>query len=157
MEEQDNIIDLGQLIEPTRVDFQFETPGWSMLLLMVSMVIMVFAVKAIRAYLKNAYRREALRLLANIENEFRQTKDVVCVNDTMILLKQVSLQTYARIEVADLHGAEWLRFLDSKSRNVAFLQFEQAILSALYKNEIGDIEDINGVFMHSKNWIKHHA
>lgn len=157
MESQEEIIDLGPLIESPRVSFQFETPGWYMLAAIVAVVVVVFIIVGIRKYLKNAYRREAIRLLGAVEIRFREKQDVTCVNDVMILLKQVSLQTFSRGEVADLHGAKWLAFLDSKCKHASFVEFEPSISNALYKNEIGQSEDVLGVFKQSLNWIKHHA
>ena len=157
MEPQEEIIDLGPLIQSPRVAFQFDTPGWYVLLTVAVIILLFIVIIGIRKYLKNAYRREALRLLEAIENRFQKEQDVACLNDAMILLKQVSLQTYSRSEVADLHGEKWLNFLDSKSKQATFSTFKQTIFSALYKSEITDNSQVLGIFKQSQNWIENHA
>lgn len=157
MDEQTNIVELGPIYEPSPVAFGFETIGWKILATVLIILLAWSLFVLIRRYIKNAYRREATRMLANIELRFNTEKEVACINDAMVLLKQVSLKTYARSEVADLHGREWLTYLSEKSKHVDFLIHTEFVLSALYKNELKDLKEAQGFFNESKKWIKYHV
>lgn len=150
-------IDLGPLYEPTPVAFHFETPGWYLVFGIGLLLILWISVVLVLKYRRNAYRRQALKLLFTIENRFHSNQEVACVNDTMILLKQVALTTYPRAAVAELSGELWLQFLDSKAEKASFASISDTLLSALYQNKIDQPEQVVQVFNNARNWIKHHA
>lgn len=157
MGEQTGIIELGPIYEPEPVAFEFVTMGWKVLLVVLAILITWSLFVSIRKYIKNAYRREAVRMLARMEQRFKSEKDVACINDSMVLLKQVSLKTYQRNEVANLHGREWLAYLDKKSKHVDFIAHTEFVLSALYKNELKDLNEAQSFFREAEKWIKHHV
>ena len=150
-------IDLGPLYEPTPVAFHFETPGWYVVFGVALVLLLWLILKLILNYRRNAYRRRALKLLGTIEERFKTNQEAACVNDTMVLLKQVALTTYSRAEVAELNGEVWLEFLDSKSKNTSFTSMAEIVLSALYQNKLENPETANHVFANARNWITHHA
>ena len=155
--EESNTPGLGPLFEPAPVVFQFETPGWYVVFGILGLLIFIMTIKAILKYHKNAYRRQALVLLKTIENKFSTEQDVKCINDTMVLLKQVSLTTFNRNEVAELNGKAWLEYLDSKAKHSTFVQLENAVFQALYQNKLEQPQSAQQVFTNARNWIKHHA
>lgn len=150
-------IDLGPLYEPTPVAFHFETSGWYVFFGIALGILLWFILKFILKYRRNAYRRQALKLLGTVEERFKSNQEAACVNDTMVLLKQVALTTYGRAEVAELNGEVWLEFLDSKSKNTSFTSLADIVLSALYRNKLENPETANHVFTDARNWITHHA
>ena len=123
MSAQADNIDLGPLYEPAPVGFHFETMGWPILFSTLGILIIVTLLKVGIKYYKNAYRRQAIQLINTIENRFQTKQEAACINDMMVVLKQVSLTTYIRSEVADLSGTDWLEFLESKSKGVPFLKY----------------------------------
>lgn len=100
---------LGQLIEPDPVRYSFNTPGWHAVLILMLIIILLIAFFQYRKYRKNAYRREALWKLEEIENSGKSL--VYSIN---LLLKTVAIQLFGRRTVADLHGPSWFSFLSSK-------------------------------------------
>ncbi len=150
-------IDLGPLYEPRPVAFHFETPGWYLVFGVGLLLILWLSAVLVLKYRRNAYRRQALKLLITIENRFHSSQEVACVNDTMILLKQVALTTYPRAAVAELSGELWLQFLDSKVEKASFTPISDTLFLALYQNKIDQPEQVVQVFNNARNWIKHHA
>lgn len=157
MEQTPDTIDLGPLYEPSAVAFNFETPGWYVLFGLLLMFFLILIIKASINYYRSAYRRQALVLLNTIESRYNNKQEVACINDTMVLLKQVSLTTFNRVDVADLNGNLWLKFLDSKTKHSSFLSFEEVFKNALYQNKLEEPEAAKEVFTNAKYWIKHHA
>lgn len=132
-----------QLIEPSRVAFTFGAPGWDVLggvvLLVMGGVIWVF----IRHYRKNRYRREALAMLARME-------DLYSVN---MLLKRVAMGILPREEVAGLRGGEWIEFLNTMRRRRLFDERDERLVSGLYGPAEGAGEGFRGK---AHEWIKKH-
>ncbi len=100
---------LGHLIEPDPVRYSFNTPGWHTVLILLLIVILLIAFFQYRKYRKNAYRREALRKLEQIENSGNPL--VYSIN---LLLKTMAIRLFGRSIVAALHGSDWFSFLYSK-------------------------------------------
>jgi len=157
MADQIENIDLGPLFEPDPVLFRFETVGWYVLFTLLLILALFLLTKAVRGYLKNAYRRKAIELLGSIENAFRRDQDPACISDVMILLKQVSLTSYGRAQVAELSGLVWLEFLESKTSNTPFSEFNEVVHKALYQNRLDDHQKAQQLFSISKKWISKHA
>ena len=157
MSAQVDNIDLGPLYEPAPVGFHFETMGWPILFSILIILVLVILIKASLKYYKNAYRRQAIQLINTIENRFQTKQEASCINDMMVVLKQVSLTTYARNEVADLSGVAWLEFLESKSKGTSFLKYDKVLSQALYQNKIEQPEEVKQLFTSSKKWINHHT
>ncbi len=151
------VIDLGPLYEPDALRFSFETPGWYMLggLLLLLAVLLFF--KWLKRYRKNAYRREALRNLTIIEDKFYNQKDVLCLNDVLVLLKLVAIKAFGRQQVAQLYGNDWLEFLESKGKNTPFTHYKQHIVNTLYDTIAVDMKGKKALMELSKKWIITHA
>jgi len=104
-----NTSTLGQLIEPDPVPYSFNTPGWHAVLILLLIIFVVITFIQYRKYRKNAYRREALQKLEQIENSGHSV--VYAIN---LLLKTMAIQLFGRKTVANLHGPSWFFFLASK-------------------------------------------
>ena len=61
---------------------------------------------------RNAYRAAGLELLAQAQT----------VYDVSIALKRVALVAWPRAQVASLHGADWVRFLNNTCRRCRFAE-----------------------------------
>jgi hypothetical protein len=93
---------LQELELPEPVRFTFETPGWYLLAGLVLAFGLWLAYRLWKRWQADAYRRAALAELAAIEAPRKLPE----------LLKRVALVAYPRVQVAELHGDEWLGFLD---------------------------------------------
>ena len=145
---------LGQLIEPDPVRYSFNTPGWHLVFILLLIIFIVIAFIQYRNYRKNAYRREALRKLEQIENSGESL--VYSVN---LLLKTMAIQLFGRTTVADLHGPSWFSFLTSKLEKHPGLT-DQSIdeyTLALY-NEQFELEESSRkeLVAFARFWIKKH-
>jgi hypothetical protein len=150
-------IDLGPLYEPDAIRFSFETPGWYLVAGLLLLVAVLLFVKWLKRYRKNVYRREALRNLRIIEDKSYNQKDVLCLNDVLVLLKLVAIKAFGRQQVAQLHGNDWLEFLESKGRNTPFTHYKQHIVNTLYGTIEVDVKEKKALMELSKKWIKTHA
>ena len=147
------IMDSATLIEPSPIQFSFDTPGWYFTGVAFIFLVVIFSVKWVIRYRKNAYRRQAIKILDS--NKIDEESDgVVHILET---LKLVAITTYGRDEVANLSGKDWFKFLDSSSIKTSFTEFEKPVLSALYKDETIDKAIFQKLLSTSKNWILTHA
>ncbi|SFU02247.1 protein of unknown function [Algoriphagus locisalis] len=144
-------LDLGQIYEPPPVSFTFETVGWAILggLLMMGVLVILFF--AIRKYLRNRYRREALEALAKLETDQNSFPQV------LVILKRVAMQVFGREKVGTLYGSSWLSFLDKTGKQVALLKYEKQIEALIYQDKIPDDAARREILVQAQKWIKTHA
>jgi len=121
---------IGQLIEPKPVGYSFNTPGWYLVLGLLILVAIVVVIVQYRKYLKNAYRRKALKQIEYIV----QTKKETVVFEINQLLKTMAISLFGREKVASLYGEEWFRFLNT-SMKVQMDINSQEITKAIYNTE----------------------
>ena len=149
--------DIGILYVPEPIRFSFETPGWYLLGSLLFLFIIFFLFKRLKHYRGNAYRREALKKIALIEDHQNKQQDILYINSILIVLKAVAIRSYGRQQVAPLYGDDWLLFLESKGENTPFTQYKNSIINALYKTVLIDIQESTKIVELSKKWIKTHA
>ena len=126
--------ELGPLFEPEAVGFTFQAPGWYLLAGLLVILAIYFFVQSLRRYLKNAYRREALKQLTKIEMGAGQKSDGK-LRATMLLLKGLAIQSFGREPMASLHGSDWLDFLEGSGKGTPFREYASTISDALYRGE----------------------
>jgi hypothetical protein len=148
--------DPGRLIEPDPVRFSFDAPGWYVLAVILIISFVIFFIRWMKRYRKNAYRRAALRRIAELTSASTASTEII-LNELMILLKRVALQTYGRQKVASLSGEEWFSYLESKGKNTPFVEFEEPVTAAIYEGEKLENKTIDELVQLSKKWIKTHA
>ena len=150
-------IDIGKLYVPEPVHFSFATPGWYLLGGLILLLIAFLFFRWLKHYRENAYRREALKNLAIIEDKLNKQLDVLYLNDVLVLLKVVAIKAFGRQQVAQLYGNDWLVFLESKGENTPFTQYEHSVFNSLYETVGVDINELKKILELSKTWIKTHA
>jgi len=150
-------IDLGPLYEPNAMRFSFETPGWYVLGILLLLVATFLFFSWLKRYRKNAYRREALKTIARIEQHSQNQNEGNQLNDIWVLLKFVAIEAFGRQEVAQLYGDEWLEFLESKGKNTPFTDYRQHIANTLYEPISLDPKETKALMELSKQWISTHA
>ena len=150
-------IDLGPLYEPDAVRFSFETQGWYVLSGLLLLFVALLFFTWLKRYRKNAYRREALKTIARIEQHSLNQNEGNQLNDIWVLLKLVAIEAFGRQEVAQLYGDDWLEFLESKGRNTPFTDYRQHIANTLYEPISLDPKETKALMELSKQWISTHA
>ena len=149
--------ELGPLYEPEAIGFSFQSPGWYFLGGMIVLLALYISIKWLRKYLKNAYRRDALKHLSAIESELEGQEEAVSLRKILVLLKNVAMQAFGRENVAALYGKGWLLFLEEKGKDTAFLKYSSSISASLYRLEKPQREQLREIIDLSKRWIKTHA
>lgn len=147
--------DIGEILEPENVSFSFDTIGWKYLFALFFFTIITSSILFIKNYIKNTYRRKALKELNKLKAT-KQTNSAI-VNNANLLLKKITIQIYGRNETANLYGKEWVIFLDSKTKNIDNRNIEKIFSKASYMSEELNLEERNTVVAFTKKWIETHA
>jgi hypothetical protein len=156
--QQEENIKLSPIIDADPIPFTMDTLGWKVLFFIVFLTILFIAYKYYVNYKHNAYRREAIaEIQALINNETESSS--AFISKIMFLIKQTALQTYDRKTVASLKGETWLTFLDKTLNQSFYINHQEIIASALYKNEFNNDNTFskNDFANMSIKWIKNHA
>lgn len=86
-----------------------QTIGWYVLFALVGALAIAIAIRLIRRWFVNRYRREALRELADLHpQQFSE------------LLKRTALSAWPREKVASLSGPAWIDFLNQTAHGELF-------------------------------------
>jgi hypothetical protein len=123
-----------------------QTAGWYVLFAIAGLAILWIAVRSIRRWRANAYRRQALRELA-----------LLPCGQFSALLKRTALAAWPREKVSSLSGSEWLQFLD---RTTGSDQFSGApgnrIEEIALREETVPAGDEQALRTMVANWIRRH-
>ncbi len=105
---------LKDIVVPQPVSWMPHTWGWLALGLILLAAILLWGMVLYRRWRRNAYRREALQILDEIEGDLRsqQTRDVASAR-LGELLKRTALAAWPRNTIAAVSGNEWVGFLSS--------------------------------------------
>lgn len=138
---------------PESISWLPTAPGWFFLLALLALFIIFKTYRAFASYQANAYRRVALRWLADFN-----ASDQVLFHQLPVLLKKVAMQGYGRMTVAALTGAEWERWLDMECTQC---QFEARCADLLGRISCGDVATINDrqrvlITAQVELWIREH-
>ena len=156
--QEEQITNIGKLIEPEPIGFSFDAPGWTILLGIIIFILIILAYKKFQEYQKNKYRRFAISSIKSLTSpEFTMEEIIFKISE---ILKRVSITSYGRNEIASLNGKDWLEFVSQKNKNKSFFQKKsKAILTGLlYQGKYAEInnDDIQNYKKDSLNWIKKH-
>ena len=95
---------LHDFYQPAPPSWMPQTIGWYVLLGVLVALALFGAIRGLRSWIRNRYRREALREI--------ETAAVVQLSE---ILKRVAMVTWPRNHVASLTGQAWTRFLADSS------------------------------------------
>ena len=123
-----------------------QTIGWYVLFGAVVALVLWVAIRSVRAWMANRYRREALRTLA-----------IVTPDQLSGLLKRTALAAWPREKVASLNGDAWLKFLDDTAPTRSFdtapgNRVEELALSS----EPISTDEEQALRTIAANWIRRH-
>jgi hypothetical protein len=122
---------LHDIIMPDPVSWWPPAPGWIVVMLFATLVGFGLLIRWFVHWQRNAYRREALKILSEIEVQIGDPKKQSgALTDINSLLKRTSLTVWPREQVASLTGKEWLEFLDRSASMAEFSSEVGAVLGA---------------------------
>jgi Domain of unknown function (DUF4381) len=150
----DPLEQLHPLREPALIGWWPLAPGWWLSLAILLLVLAVAAWWLYRRYQRNSYRRQGLRQLESIRQQYELKQDPgAALQAINALLKAVALRAWPRRDIAALSGDAWQEFLrNSTAQGPAF---DPAALTAQYRPSAANI-DIEALLQASSNWIKRH-
>lgn len=114
-------------------------PGWWILLFIITTTIIYFFVKWLKAYRFAKAKRQAIKLLAEIDDAEENQN-----NDIMNLLKWAALQYFPRVQVAPLFGQQLQHFLTEslpEKFQTNFAELSQSAFEHRYQIDELTIED----------------
>ena len=143
-----NLIELIDLLEdapaPPPIPLTPQTWGWAVVGVVVLGVIALALWWAVRRHRAQAYRRAALRAVA------QNGTDPAMV---AAILRRTALSAFPRDQVASLSGADWLRFLDQTFPGAGFAKGPgQVFAIAPFRSCAPDPAAV----ALARDWIKHH-
>lgn len=140
---------LRDIHPPPPVSWWPLAPGWWLLLSGIFVVVVL-----IWWWLRRAqpWRRDALRMLHELELEFRANGEVAtCVAQVSVLLRRVVLSV--RVPVAALTGEAWLKYLDELGRTEEFSTgIGRVLISAPYAR--AEPVDVPQLIKLVRRWLK---
>lgn len=150
-------LELENIVEPEPIPFTFDTLGWKILFVLLTILCFYVLFRFYLKYKHNQYRRDAIAELNSLIND-SQLSEVAFISKSVFVLKRTALQSYPRKQVASLKGDSWLRFLDSQVSGVTFNKYKQEVLDAIYRETFNSNNfNKNDFHQMSLKWIKHHA
>lgn len=126
--------------------------GWYMLFALIAALALYLGINALRAYLRNSYRREALielRLIRTIDD------DRVHFHRLLELLRRTALAAYGRERIAALDGKKWWSFLDEEEK-LFTIEHRQAADGLLYSEHLPTSELLTSFEQGCERWIRQH-
>jgi len=144
---------LNDVVSPAPVPWWPLAPGWYLLAAAVFALTAWLAVRAVRAWLRNRYRREALGQLA----ELKSVQSPSAWREVPALMKRTALACFPREQVAALSGDGWLGFLNATMPRRQ-LDPDAGMLLRCAAYETRDLEsgEISRLFAVADDWIRHH-
>ncbi len=143
-----NLIDLIDLLEeapaPPPIPLTPQTWGWVVVGVVAAGLFALALWWVIRRYRARAYRRAALRALAQNEGDPANAATV---------LRRAALKAFPRDEVASLSGQDWLTFLDRTFPGSGFAKGPGQIFAIAPYHACS--ADPDGIEL-ARDWIKHH-
>jgi len=152
---------LEEIGVPDPVPFTPQTAGWYLLAGLLVVGAVWLAWRFFKKWRLNAYRREALHELSEIEGLLAADGSKgEALKSLPELLKRVALVAYPRTRVAELSGEAWLGFLDGTVGSTEFsrgagrllpdLAYDPRAAETISQAESKDLISLVGA------WIRHH-
>jgi hypothetical protein len=152
---------LADIAVPDPVSWVPRTWGWAVLAIALLILAGWMALRAVRRYAANRYRREALHALDDLEkrlpNDAERGEALVAMAE---LLKRVSLSAWPRVQVAPLWGGAWVAFLRAHGKEGRLPEPVAQLLDDLeYRSArpAMSAEDGQAVAKAVRNWIEGHV
>lgn len=150
MEPEQLLLELREIQLPESVPLWPPAPGWWVLVLAVSVVLLWGTVTV---YRRRALRRQALGELRRLARSYRTDGNpLTLVKGISALLRRVALAGAPRSEVAGLIGPRWLAWLDRRGDDNSFSRGPGQILAAAPYTPTAEF-DAEGLLALVRHWI----
>jgi hypothetical protein len=152
---------LHDIVEPVAISWWPPTTGFWLLLAIVLVWCLAMGLRSWIRYQRNAYRREALAQLDEIEHRIHASgsKDAALIAIAQ-LLKRVALTACPREKVAALTGVCWLTFLDKSGNTNRFTRGPAAAIGRACWQMSTDIslsaQELTEISTTARHWIVRH-
>jgi len=156
-----SILDLRDIVIPTPASIWPPAPFVWILLGMAGIGLAVLIWRGIVNWKAEAYRREGIACLDQIEKRFMMPgSEMAALKELSLLLKRVALAVFERKTVAALFGEEWLRFLDQTCGKCSFSAGSGHLLTIAMSSggeaSLPDNKEAEQLIHQARNWIKGH-
>jgi hypothetical protein len=142
---------LKELAHPDAIPFFPQTAGWLVVAVVLLAVFAWLAWRARKRWLKNAYRREALK---SIDAMRADTSGAALLP---FVLRRSALAAYDRRDVAGLRGSEWTGWLNDTAGRELFTADAALTFDRLaYSREALSPADIEPLLAASRDWVRLH-
>lgn len=148
---------LRDIAVPEPVSWMPQTWGWLALALVLLAALVTWAAFAYRRWQRNAYRREALKLLDGVATGMRspdgQQQAVTALGE---LMKRTALAAWPREMVAPVSGADWASFLAAQGGDMgdSFEVFFDDLEYRPRKPMTAEVAD--DLILSARRWIEGH-
>jgi len=151
---------LQDIVVPEPVPWWPPAPFWYCFIVLATAWIVYAAIRAADRWTRNAYRRQALRELAAIQDAASHdgpgAKHLCTVSE---ILKRTAMVSFKREQVASLAGEDWLRFLSDTCDQVDFMKQPSRRLGTVsFDPKPADTagEDLETIVRDARTWIAEH-
>jgi len=156
MNDPGSLQNLNDIVLPGAVPWWPPAPGWYAVLAVLLALLLWVSFRALKAWRKNTYRRQALRELASIE-----ARGCAAAADVPVLLTRAALSAWPRAGVAARTGAGWHAFLDRTAPGAGFSGGPGVLLDRVSYRAGGDRvlsgEEFERLCAAAGHWIRRHA
>ncbi|WP_133469418.1 DUF4381 domain-containing protein [Paraglaciecola marina] len=143
----DNLKDIHA---PSAIDVWPPAYGWWILAMLILVAIVLTSIWAIKSYNVRAAKRQALQELALID---RQDKDGLAKLNQ--LLKRAAIRYFTSINVHQMYGEDWIKFLSTsinKKQNKEFVKNITGLQQSLYQQASTD--NFDSYKKHTSDWLR---
>ncbi|MCZ6829258.1 MAG: DUF4381 domain-containing protein [Gammaproteobacteria bacterium] len=147
---------ISEVLAPETISWLPTAPGWRAVSLALLLLLGWKAWLYWRKWLRNRYRRAALKQLNHIINLHSNSLGLLDALST--LLKATALQAYPRVEVARLSGDSWLRWLNDHGDGARFSSRSATLLgeSVYQAHNVAESADLRRLLREVSHWISSH-
>ena len=135
---------LHDIVVPDPVSWWPMAPGWWIVLALVFTLLLHLAVRRLRKWHADAYRRAALRELEASAN----------AGQVAVILRRTALAIAPRESIAALRGDAWIDWLATQSPGAMPESIRPMLTRSLYAamtpSNIGELREV------ARHWIRHH-
>lgn len=139
---------LHDIAVPPPVSWLPQTWGWGLLAALLLLGFAILLYRWAKRYQRNAYRREALRVLETISSKAQAA-------DVAELLKRTALSAWPRTDVAALSGGQWVAFLEGHSPEPLGSDLKAFLASREYQPD-QHVNDMPVIVTQARLWIERH-
>ncbi|MDM9620873.1 DUF4381 domain-containing protein [Rhizobium sp. S96] len=149
---------LKDIAVPQPVSWMPQTWGWGALAAITIAALLLCAALFYRRWRRNAYRREALRLLDEIADDFRspQTREQA-ITRLGELLKRTALAAWPRQTIAAASGNDWVSFVSAHQGGEIGTSLKSYLDDLEYHAPTAlNVEAGDNLLRDARHWIERH-